>query len=246
MLHLDDESIASAAMGEHLSEGDAAHLSGCTQCTAQVRELRSLATRAGSLSRPGPMLTPPARVWDSIVKDLADEGGARGTVGPSPETASPAGPPGGLATVTPIRRFSGWLVASAAAVGLVVGGIGVSILGNLGGDGASVVATAPLTSLVTDASAGDARVEERADGVRVLVVDTDYHAIPGADLEVWLIDPNVEGMVSLGYLASSHGEFIIPDGYEPEAYPIVDISVEPHDGQPTHSGDSITRGVLDL
>lgn len=29
------------------------------------------------------------------------------------------------------------------------------------------------------------------------------------------------------------------------AFPIVDISAEPLDGVPTHSGDSVTRGVLD-
>ena len=80
----------------------------------------------------------------------------------------------------------------------------------------------------------------------MLVVNTDYQAVPNGDLEVWLIDPNVEGMVSLGFLASSHAEFVIPEGYDPSAYPIVDISIEPRDGVPTHSGESITRGVLSL
>lgn len=67
----------------------------------------------------------------------------------------------------------------------------------VGGDSATVVASAALNSLVTDASAGTARVEDWADGVRVLVVNTDYQAAPDGDLEVWLIDPNVEGMVAV-------------------------------------------------
>jgi len=29
-------------------------------------------------------------------------------------------------------------------------------------------------------------------------------------------------------------------------YPLVDISIEPYDGNPTHSGDSIVRGQLDV
>ncbi len=247
MSHLDDEFIAAAAMGERLGEEDSRHLADCARCAAQFRDLEHIAARAGSMGRPAPLLTPPARVWDAVVAELATDNAEQHEVesvlAPPREVVAPGER---LATVTPIRRFSGWLVASAAAVGLVIGGIGVSVFANLGGDGATVVASAPLTSLVTDASAGAARVEDRPDGVRVLVVNTDYQAVPDGGLEVWLIDPNVEGMVSLGFLASSHGEFVIPDGYDPSAYPIVDISIEPRDGVPTHSGESITRGVLGL
>lgn len=246
MLHLDDESVASAAMGEQLSEGNAAHLSTCSRCAAQVRELESLAARAGSLSRPEPLLTPPAKVWDSIAVELSKDEVQSDELRGSSASAARGAAPRELATVTPMRRFSGWLVASAAAVGLVIGGVGVSLWINAGGSQPTVVASAPLTALATEAAAGTARVQIRADDVRVLVVDTEYRAIPGADLEVWLIDPNIEGMVSLGYLASSRGEFVIPDGYDLEAYPIVDISIEPRDGVPAHSGESITRGVLSV
>lgn len=253
MSHLDDEFIAAAAVGERLGEEDARHLAECASCDAQLRDIERLAARAGAMGRPGPLLVPPARVWDSVVAELATDGAdhldAEREPAPLPESAplpEVGGPAERLATVTPIRRFSGWLVASAAAVGLVIGGVGVNIVANLGGADATVVASASLTSLVTDVAAGTAVVEERPDGVRVLVVDTTYQATPDGDLEVWLIDPNIEGMVSLGFLASSHGEFVIPAGYDPSAYPIVDISIEPRDGVPTHGGNSITRGVLDL
>lgn len=245
MLHPDDEIIAAAALGESLDADDARHVAECARCAAHLRDFERLTARAGSMGRPAPLLTPPASVWDAVVAELAMDDAGQGDAEAVPAPLREVGKPGErLATVTPIRRFSGWLVASAAAVGLVIGGIGVSMFANLGGDGATVVASAPLTSLVTDASAGAARVEDRSDGVRVLVVNTDYQAVPDGDLEVWLIDPNVEGMVSLGFLASSHGEFVIPEGYDPSAYPIVDISIEPRDGVPTHSGVSITRGVL--
>ena len=135
-------------------------------------------------------------------------------------------------------------MVAAAAAGVVIGGVGVGLWMGRTGDNFTVVASASLTNLSNDAPAGTARVEDQPDGVHVLVVDTKYSPPPGADLEVWLIDPKIEGMVSLGFLASSHAEFVIPAGYSASAYPIVDISVEPRDGVPTHSGDSITRGTL--
>ena len=63
--------------------------------------------------------------------------------------------------------------------------------------------------------------------------------------EVWLIDTEVEQLVSLGPLRSD-GRYDLPSGLEPEAFPIVDVSREPLDGDPTHSGDSVLRGQLEF
>jgi anti-sigma-K factor RskA len=69
----------------------------------------------------------------------------------------------------------------------------------------------------------------------------------GADgfREVWLIDSEVRGMVSLGPLEGGTGQFVIPAGVDVGQFPIVDVSLEPVDGVPTHSGNSIVRGTLD-
>jgi len=231
MSHLDDELIAAAALGEHLAAEHEAHLDECQRCAGLVRETETLARRAGSVDRPTPLLVPPARVWDAIVAELEKDEAVEAPQQP-------------MASVTPIRRrFSGWLVGAAAAVGVLIGGVGVGLWFAQDED-LQVVASASLANLQTEAPAGTARVEDRPDGTQVLVVDTDYKTVPDADFEVWLIDPNIEGMVSLGFLTSSHAEFVIPAGYDPAAYPIVDISVEPRDGIPTHSGDSIVRGTL--
>ena len=64
-------------------------------------------------------------------------------------------------------------------------------------------------------------------------------------LELWLIDPTVTRLVSLGPLRTD-GIYDIPAGVDPAAFPIVDVSVEPVDGDPTHSGDSVLRGELTL
>ena len=71
----------------------------------------------------------------------------------------------------------------------------------------------------------------------------------GADLEVWLIRPddagNVASLVSLGVIdPTDPGSLAVPAGYDPDAYFIVDISVEPRDGDISHSGRTILRGPL--
>lgn len=64
-------------------------------------------------------------------------------------------------------------------------------------------------------------------------------------VEVWLIDPTVSRLVSLGPLQAD-GVYDIPAGLDPTSFPIVDVSAEPLDGDPTHSGDSLLRGTLPL
>jgi hypothetical protein len=39
---------------------------------------------------------------------------------------------------------------------------------------------------------------------------------------------------------------LIPESVDLARYSVVDISAEPVDGDPTHSGDSIVRGALDV
>lgn len=53
-------------------------------------------------------------------------------------------------------------------------------------------------------------------------------------------------MVSLGNLLGSKTTFTLPAGLDVAAYPLVDVSVEPYDGNPLHSGDSVVRGQLDV
>ncbi len=70
---------------------------------------------------------------------------------------------------------------------------------------------------------------------------------PNSMYEVWMIDTDVVGMVSLGNLSGTGGDTAridLPDTIDHTAFPVIDISVEPLDGDPTHSGQSILRGVL--
>jgi len=230
MSHLDDDALAAAALNEPLERDARAHLETCAVCQESVRGLSDIATRVGSLTTPGTLAVPPPRVWDAIQAELDADSDAPNAV-----------PASGTVTALRPRRRLTWLAAAAAVV--VIGGVGIGLAVSNSND-PTVVATAPLVDLATEADAGIATVEERSDGTRVLVVSTTVSEPTDADLEVWLIDPNIEGMVSLGFLTGDEGEFVIPAGYDVAEYPIVDVSVEPRDGVPTHSGDSVTRGVL--
>ena len=57
-------------------------------------------------------------------------------------------------------------------------------------------------------------------------------------------DPDVTQLVSLGVLEGDSGTFAIPAGLELDELPVVDVSLEPFDGDPAHSGDSVVRGTL--
>ena len=62
---------------------------------------------------------------------------------------------------------------------------------------------------------------------------------------MWLINVDGKRMVAVGLLASGdEGEFEVPLRLIDEGYRIVDISIEPDDGDPTHSGVSLARGEL--
>ena len=62
--------------------------------------------------------------------------------------------------------------------------------------------------------------------------------------EVWLIKADASGLISIGFLDGDTGTFTIPDGVNLSEYPLVDVSAEPADGNPAHSGNSIVRGEL--
>ncbi|WP_062381740.1 anti-sigma factor [Demequina pelophila] len=246
MRHCDDEVLAALAFGDPVGAEDSAHVESCAACRAEVAELRAFQEVLVEAGAEGPLAAPPARVWEGIQAELAQDE----ATGRRPEAilrAEPVSLAERRARREPRHLFKPWIVGAAAAAGVVVGGVGVGLV-MAGGDSSpqqAVVAQAGLADLATERSVGEARVERRDDGTEVLVIETEYAPAEGGALEVWLIEPEIVGMVSLGFLTADAQEFEIPAGYDVAAFPIVDISVEPSDGDPTHSGDSVTRGVLE-
>lgn len=141
------------------------------------------------------------------------------------------------------RRRPPWLMAAAAVAAAVVVVVGLVVVSDDGTDEPELLASVTLDVL---AGAGSGRVDlVDASGVRQIRLDTaDLDAGDGF-LEVWLIDPTVSKLVSLGPLRPD-GVYDLPDGVDPAEFPIVDISAEPVDGDPTHSGNSLLRGQLTI
>ncbi|WP_120338077.1 anti-sigma factor domain-containing protein [Cryobacterium soli] len=181
----------------------------------------------------------------------ASAGAATGPTGPSapagPGTGAdgPARPPASVVDLRRRRRRWLPLAAAACAVGLV-GGIAAGAWWQATRSPAPVpvIAEAQLDALPGWTASGSAAVEENADGQRDVVVD-----LTGGDdgvglREVWLLTADATGLVSVGLLDGSSGRFSIPADLDLSQYPVVDVSAEPDDGNPAHSGDSIVRGTL--
>jgi anti-sigma-K factor RskA len=209
-----------------------------------LEQLRALAGRVGG--EPVPWEAPPEHLWQRIAveagvryDDEADDGdpGAAGA--------------GAGATVHRFERSRSWftrpltLVAAAAAVVVAVGIVG-SLAIDRERDNSTILASAGL-ELLGDRDRGEGEAELVDDGgqMRLRVETAEVDAGDDNFLEVWVIDPDVTRLVSLGPLRSD-GLYDLPAGLDPEQYPIVDVSVEPIDGDPTHSGDSVLRGQLEF
>ncbi len=147
-------------------------------------------------------------------------------------------------TVLRPRRRLMWAVAGAAATGLVVGGVGVALVKSGTPAASPVVAEVKLDQLEGWTAEGNARVVQAKDGTQELKISMPTAVDKEGYREVWLIDKKVERLVSLGTLNGSEATFVIPAGLDLAEYPVVDISLEQFDGDPSHSGDSIVRGIL--
>jgi hypothetical protein len=259
------EDLALRALGEELADLPESHLLECAHCQSELDQLRAVVTTARSVQPDDYPVAPPARVWDAVVAEL-------GLVGRDPDVASDpepvpwgsdaTGPSGSDTTgsdgatsdapVVPLpaqrrsRRQSVLLAAAAGVVGLLIG-VGVTAVATSGNDDLPVVASTRLTVLADDSRGGDAEVLSDGGG-RVLELDVPTLTPDSKGFyEVWLLDKDAKRLVSIGLLDLSQGttaRFPIPDDLDLATYPVVDVSVEPADGNPAHSGDSIVRGTL--
>ncbi|WP_243074321.1 anti-sigma factor [Microbacterium sp. SS28] len=209
---------------------------------------------------------PPARVWARLADELGlapdldpvgistqrrDETGTD-AASPAPSTSPAAAGPGSPAAPAAAARARGrsgrwsrrgvWALAASVAFLLVIGG---GVWAGIGLLGPTSIATAALDAFPSHPDAvGEAVVEEARDGARTLTVSLDGDAASDEYREVWLIRSDGARLISLGVLEGSSGSFPIPAGVDLSQYDLVDISFEPVDGDPAHSGDSIVRGQL--
>lgn len=143
-----------------------------------------------------------------------------------------------------VRNLSA--LAAAAIVGLV-GGVVITNVVNVDEPPKPppAVAAASLTSPDEPSDArGTAEIVDVA-GQRTLELDaTGVEAATGY-FKVWLLNSGGTQTYSLGVLpADWQGRFAVPGGLSLSRYPVVDVSVEEFDSDPTHSAVSVLRGAL--
>lgn len=213
-----------------------------------VRRRVLAAAASGTPQQPGQRPEPPREAPPAALPATSPETPPEPQQLPAAQVPAPA--------VTPIRdRRRGvpvWAAGLAAAVALVAGlGIGRTT----GGTDpeppapADLVASAELTTVEGTDPRGLARAVRAADreGDDVVTLRINAEALGDQDgiHEVWLLHTDGTRMVAVGLLAAGEeGEFEVPVELLDAGYRIVDISVEPEDGDPTHSGVSLARGEL--
>ena len=251
MTHADLDELAALVLHPHdVTDEVRDHVASCPDCGTLVASLADVRRVAGAEA----LVPAPERVREQVLAHV------RAPVAASqPHLAQPVPRPvGGPSLVAAGRRrrwardIPAWTAGLAAGVALVAG-LG---LGRLAGVADApeavdppaatdtVVAAADLTALDSDASRGMASAVRSDDSITLRVSASELGDEDGFH-EVWLINVDGSRMVALGVLASGNdGEFDVPMGLIEKGYRIVDISVEPDDGDPTHSGVSLARGEL--
>ena len=151
----------------------------------------------------------------------------------------------GVLTVDP-SGAGDFLDIQSAVAAAAVAVVALVTVGPLAGDDPRPVAAAdlqPFGDADVDAVEGDFVLADGSARLRL-----DLSSLPAAEdafYEVWLLDAEQGRLVSLGPVRDDN-TYALPAGTPVDAFPLVDVSVEPLDGDPTHSGDSVLRGPVQV
>ncbi len=242
MTHADLDDLAALALDPADAPADVRrHVGACADCADLVASLADVRTLAGE----GPLTPAPARVRAQVMAEV------RAPAEPEDDVVRAMRAPVSAARARTRARIPAWAAGLAAGIALVAGlGLGRFTAADQvtpeaqPADTGTVVAAADLTALDSDAQRGVASAVRDDDMITLRVKARELGDEAGFH-EVWLINVDGTRMVALGVLAEwDTGEFQVPRGLIDEGYRIVDISVEPDDGDPTHSGVSLARGEL--
>jgi len=268
VVHVNSALLAGHSLGQDdaLVAAEREHLAGCAHCRAELDEYRRVVTLSQEPEGAEAPVPPLDRIWRSIQAELTPNSAVERTADAKAPVVDPAATPTasteaaseelaseepasgetGAGSGEPIagRKRKWWpIVAAAAALGLVVG-VGATVIVNR--NDVQVAASTPLTALPGQTGHGTAELlgARNDPELRVSVagpLPTDRYR------EVWLINSDGERMYSLGVLPESgSGTYPLPtllaDGLD--GFTIVDVSIEPYDGNPEHSRISEVRGTL--
>jgi anti-sigma-K factor RskA len=261
-MHTDPEVLALVALGERdaATAEDLDHIAHCASCGREVDELGHLTSVGRTISDHFTLETPSPEVWDRIRAQLGFSDEFSSELFPPPAGAAsqqtgPTPPVVGTADEAPVVDQRGRstkhrrrIVSLAlAAVLVLLAGVGGAVVWQRLRQSDTVVSAVPLNALPDWAGAdGEATLEQDAAGNRWLVISMATPRPVDGDTEVWLLKRDATDMVSIGTMANSPDRLPVPASVDVHEFPVVDVSDEPTDGNPKHSGDSIVRGTLDV
>lgn len=225
MEHIDPEVIALIAIGDRAqSDEERDHLATCAECARDLRELASVAEVGRGAGAVALLEHPNPRVWDAIAKEL--------------EVAVP------IAVRPPRRRRWVSFALAAVIVGVLVVA-GTMLWNSVQSSTDRQLASATLEALPSwHGASGSATVTKLSDGARQVVITLTGAKADSNFREAWLATSDLKHLVRVGVITGNHGTFALPADVDLKRFDVVDVSSEPHDGNPHHSGNSIVRGVL--
>jgi anti-sigma-K factor RskA len=242
MAHLSPDRLADSALGidDPLTAAEQNHLVGCAECRNELGELSRIASLGRQPEHVAPQLVPTDAIWRSVQAQLAAQANAPATTDTSAEP--PPSPPA-IELRRTSRRRSWFLVAAAAVLGLIIGA-GITTVAVR--DRVEVTSSTALEALPGQTGQGTAELL-RDRGRPELRVQIDAPPSPDRYREVWLINTDGQRMYPLGVLPDDgRATYPLPPALagQLQGFNIVDVSIEPYDGNPAHSRESQVRGVL--
>lgn len=256
--HPAPDQLSAAAAGDAVPDAVTEHFATCMRCRDDVDALARL---LAALAQPVALEDPPADVWDRIRGEIGGDLSDAPSEADLPSQDHPSVTTGRSHIAAPHdelkdrrRRKPRWAItAVAAAVGIVLGAGGAALVGAiLGGPEdpetpepppVATIGEAVLDPTTKDSVQGTARmISSDADGDQLVVSVSD---LPEKGyFEVWLRDEDASRLISLGTVTSTTTTLPVPQGVDLARFPIVDVSQEDFDGDPSHSGVTVAAGPM--
>lgn len=186
---------------------------------------------------------------DSLREVVAELGAAPAEAWHAQRTLPALKLPGDAAE--PVRDRARWgarrlVLAAAGAAAVFAIGLAVGI--GVGGDGGSgsgepLISSVGLHSLGGGEGSGLVSLADGKPRTAEVVIDGLPPSGRGEHYELWLLgkgEPLSLGSFTVG--PDGHADEVLTIPVDPGSYSSFDVSVEPDDGDPSHSGDSVLRG----
>ncbi len=224
------------------------HLEHCAQCQTALTDIDRI---IAALRSPNVLEEPPPGLWDRIATDL-DLATPAPSSAPIDATDATVTPPTRLRPRPESRGVPWWGILTAAAVGALIGGVGIAaILSQQTTEqdapvASPVVGGATLEPVAADDFSGTAQMVQRDDGSLELTVEISNAPDPADGyFEVWLRDAEATQLISLGTATRESTTLQVPGGVDLSEYNVVDVSHEHFDGDPSHSGVTLAAGPME-